>query len=242
MGLKQWFNRTILNKPEEKSKELSRIYKNTTLPPEVTQCDFCKASGVCSLGKEPSCSLKDPEFSYLKDIVEEINIDPNKDTIVLLDDNAGVLSFLIDDLKLLKKKGIFDYTKYNVLTFDSKFAAFKLRSALYTRQNMNIKFAIFDITIGGTLFTESGENICLDGVDCFTDVSKYYDDFKYIFYTGNKLNTYINKNQEIVDKFKNFTGDDIEDHILYKTSLTREERWDYLADFFTEDTKNSNEK
>ena len=71
------------------------------------------------------------------------------------------------------------------------------------------------------LLNTSLERIIVGGVDSFIDTTLFYPDIKYFFYTGNKLNTYIKKNQEIVDKFKKYTGDDIEDHIVFKTSLTR---------------------
>ena len=178
----------------------------------------------------------DSEYSYLQNIHPAIisDFDPKKETIVLIDDNPGVISFLVDDLKALKKARKFDYTKYNILSFDTKLAAFKLRALLMTQPELNIKYGIFDITLGGTLYTETGENICLDGVDSFIDVSEQYPDVNYIFYTGNKLNTYIKKNQEVVDKFTRIMQDDINNHILFKTKYTISERREYLLKFFSQ--------
>lgn len=199
---------------------------------ERNELGNCKCE-ICELENKQACKLNTKENRYLKEVLEKVEIDKDKETILLLDDNTGVLSFLMDDLKVLKKKGLFDYTKYNIVLFDSKLAGFKLRAALLSGQKLNIKYAVFDITLGGTLFSDDGENITLDGVDCYIDVAKEYPDIKYIFYTGNKLNPYIKRNEEIINKFKAFSGDDIDSHILFKTTLNREERQEYLLKFFT---------
>lgn len=190
---------------------------------------------VCDSKYKDVCQINTYKNRYLKEVLKTIDIDESKETILLLDDNTGVLSFLMDDLKILRKKKLFDYKKYNILTFDSKLAGFKLRATLLSQQPLNIKFAIFDITLGGTLFSDDGENISLDGVDCYIDVAKEYPDTKYIFYTGNKLNPYIKKNEQIIKKFNDFTNDDIKSHVLFKTTLNREQRQEYLLKFFTEE-------
>lgn len=188
---------------------------------------------ICDKGVEKECKINTTSNRYLKEVLEKIEIDQSKETILLLDDNVGVLSFLDDDLNTLNKEGQINLSDYNVLQLDGKLAAFKLRAILLSGQQLNIKYAILDITLGGTLFNDEGLNITLDGVDAYIDISKYYKDVNYLFYTGNKLNPYIKKNEMILKKFNDYTGENLEDHVLFKTSLNRKERLGYLSSFFT---------
>jgi len=186
------------------------------------------------LDRYGECRLCELENDYLHEILDEceLKIDPNKESILLLDDNSGVISFLMDDFNSIKKNGGFDHTKYNVLKLDTKLAAFKLRALLYSNKKLRIKYAILDITLGGTLYSNEGRNITLDGVDSLLDILEVHPDVKYFFYTGNKLNPYIKKNEEIISKFSKKLDGNINDKILFKTSLTREGRQEYISKFF----------
>lgn len=224
---KQGITSEALFKTEADARELQREKNEDQYGVGLCSCE------ICDNDFKKDCQLNNKDNRYLKEVLEKVEIDESKESILLLDDNTGVLSFLMDDLKILKKKGLFNYTDYNIILFDSKLAGFKLRAAIMSGQKLNVKYAIFDITLGGTLFSDDGENISLDGVDCFIDTAKVYPKMNYLFYTGNKLNPYIKRNEEVIKKFKEFAGEDIDSHILFKTTLNREERQDYLLNFFT---------
>lgn len=235
----QWLSKIKgIISPANKTGETSKTMFSSKYEELVTRrtqelADTCICT-ICDKSQDRgACVINTPENRYLKEVLHKVDIDPNKETILLMDDNSGVISFLVDDLRSLQKKGLFDYTEYNLLTIDTKLASFKLRALIKSKQKLNIKYAIYDITLGGTLFNDEGMNITLDGVDSFIDVQQVYPNTKYLFYTGNKLNPYIKKNEETITKFKNFTGENIEKHILFKTSLSRAERQEYLLNFLT---------
>lgn len=187
------------------------------------------------LEEHGECILCNEDNDYLQEVYESPNLDPNKETILILDDNAGVISFLIDDFNSIKeRKNGFDFEQYNILKLDTKLAAFKLRALLYGNDKIRIKYAILDITLGGTLFDKEGMNITLDGVDSLLDIIQFNKDVRYFFYTGNKLNPYIKKNEEIIKKYREQLGKDIDENILFKTSLSRDERQAYINSFFRE--------
>ena len=80
--------------------------------------------------------------------------------------------------------------------------------------NLNIQYAIIDITLGGTL-TLDNKVIKLTGIDILEVLLKNNPKLKYILYTGNQMNTYIKPIKLIIDQYKKLTGEDIEKHILH---------------------------
>jgi hypothetical protein len=151
------------------------------------------------------------------------DFDFNKNTILLLDDNAGVLSFLKDDIITISTnfEG-FDVENYNILAVGSKYAGFMLIDLL-KEYELHIEFAILDITLGGTVLSDNG-SITLDGVDVYTILKEYSENLKYRFFTGNHLNMYEKRSKSIVNKFKESSGEDIRDKIILKGQNNISER------------------
>lgn len=175
-----------------------------------------------------NCDFKDVD-SYLCNYIKTYDIDLNKKCIILLDDNEGVVSFLKDDLKELSNSGVFNIDEFNIVEFTTEHAGFYLLAFLKTHPNVDIAFGIFDISLGGGVFDKYKGNIVLDGVDCFIETYNNNNAIKFLFFTGNKLNEYIKKNKEIVNKFKKFHKDDIRKYILFKTTLSPESRIEYIG-------------
>jgi len=180
--------------------------------------------------KSPNCA--NCEFStYCKDrnyvtihcdYVKSIQYHRNKKTILVLDDNPGIISFLIDDLKYFHDKGKLNLDEFNILEVSSADAGF-IFEAIFTKGNLHIDYAIIDITLGGSLTTNEGIKK-YTGVDVFEIIYKENKELKYIFYTGNNLNTYIKSNQNLVMQYNNLTNKDIKDKVLFKTSLDMDTR------------------
>lgn len=151
------------------------------------------------------------------------NFDPKKQTILLIDDNPGVVSFLRDDIETIFKRNDIDPDTYNILEFTSNNAVYKFIATHQFYGDLNITKAIIDITYGGSVQTNNG-NIRLTGVDVFKLLQKSKNNFKFIFYTGNQLNPYIKSNKLIMDEFKDLYHENIIEHVLYKTSMNMDER------------------
>lgn len=216
------------SEPKITSSSVFREEKNESI---VIGCGSCIHTKTCEKNKADKSFL----CKFSTHLPEHI-YDRNKETILLLDDNSGVISFLEDDFKHLDSMGKIDLKKYNLIHFTNKTAAFEACSTLDLYKGLNVKYAVLDLTLGGTTTDDKGETVMYDGVDVFNSIKKYNNNFKYIFFTGNKLNPDIKKNAEMLEKFNRTTGDNLENHILFKTSLSRLQKRDFFESFIN-DTK-----
>lgn len=156
------------------------------------------------------------------------NFKPENDTILIIDDNKGMVSFLEEDFLFLEEEGKICLEDINILAVSGVCSGFIFEDILKEYNCLNIKWAIIDITLGGSKMTETG-NLKLTGVDVFEMIYKKNKNFKFLFYTGNSLNPYIKENKRIIDQFKNITGKDISDNVLFKTSMDMDSRRNYIA-------------
>jgi len=185
-------------------------------------CNGCGIKNYCN-GKGQASNL----CNYAIDLD---GYDKNKDTILIIDDNEGVISFLMDDIEYLNEKDIIDLENINIITISGAHAAFTLELLYAKLERLSIKWAIIDITLGGSSMTENG-NVKYTGVDVFEMINKNKNtpnEFKFLFYTGNNLNPYIKANERIINQFKEITGDDIKNYVLFKTSMDIERRRKYI--------------
>lgn len=155
--------------------------------------------------------------------------DPDKDTILIIDDNEGMVSFLEDDMEFLEEKGIVDLEEVNILGISGLHAAFTFEMLLEKYDCLNIKWAIIDITLGGSKMTPQG-NLKYSGVDVFRMIHENNPEVVFFFYTGNSLNPYIHANKALMRQFKEITGEGIMDHVLFKTSMDMDDRRKYIAE------------
>lgn len=157
------------------------------------------------------------------------DFDSTKPSILLIDDNPGMVSFLRDDIEEIFEKHHININAYNILEFDTKFAAYNFIATHDYYNGLNIMYAIIDITYGGSVQSNYG-NLRLTGVDIFREIYRINPDVKFVFYTGNQLNPYIKSNKELMDSFTEIYHDNIMDYVLYKTSLDMDDRRDYFAE------------
>jgi len=179
--------------------------------------------------------LKELELKYSYNLPNDFDI--NKPCILILDDNEGIISFLLDDLDYFKENNLFDFSKFNILPISGQYAAFSLKFLYLKNKNLNIKFAIIDLTLGGSIMTDEGI-IKYNGVDVYKMIEEYNkEDFSFFFYTGNNLNPYILSNEKLINKFNKVKGKDIKDFVLFKTSLTPDKRKTYILNFLKKGIK-----
>lgn len=175
---------------------------------------FCKGCGLIE-----NCT-------WIQDIP---NFNRSKPSILIIDDNPGMVSFLRDDIEEIFNANNMDLEQYNILEFSSKFAAYQFLATHQHYDGLNITKAIIDITYGGCVQSDDG-NIRLTGVDIFSVIYNHNPDVKFLFYTGNLLNKYIKSNRDLMEQFKAIYCDKISDYVLYKTSLGMDDRRKYIGE------------
>jgi len=181
-------------------------------------CTQCSGNKFCaSTGLADDCT----------NVINLSEYDLTKPGILLIDDNPGIISFLEDDLEELDEDGKIKLDDWNVFSFTSKSAAYIMFATLRHYGDLNIKVAIIDITLGGTMNT-SEKIIKLTGVDAFEPLLELNPDLRYLFYTGNQMNNHIKTIGVIMQQYTNCTGKKITDNILFKTQMAMSDRQEYL--------------
>lgn len=216
------FIKNLFKKEIETQEELTAesIFSDDKVELNV-DCDNCPLKTQC-VNKGP--------IHECENSMELKDYNPELDTILIIDDNKGMISFLMDDMEYFIDKKVIDIEKYNILPITGVHAAFTLKLLYEKLPRLNVKFAIIDITLGGSKMTEEG-NIKYTGVDAFEMMYTNNPDFNFLFYTGNNLNPYIKSNEKLINQFKKLTNDDIKKHILFKTSMDMNSRRKYIQEF-----------
>ena len=188
------------------------------IPKEYSDCSSCHQKILCnSTGLNPDC-----EWVMNLDCK-----DFTKPGILIIDDNPGIVSFLEDDLDVLDENEKIKISDYNVFSFTTKTAAYKFIATVRRYGNLNIKYAIIDITLGGTINTVD-KIVKLTGIDILEMLLEMNPETRYIFYTGNQMNKYIKTIANIMQQYKEITNKDISDSVLFKTELSMEDRQEYI--------------
>jgi hypothetical protein len=222
------------NKEEITAQEL---FKDKHIPKVTNEaCKDCVLKGHGCVGKliKSTDKLTSKEAANAEKCIldsEIQNYNPDKDTFFIIDDNEGMVSFLNDDMNYLEEQGVFSKEDINIISLSGSYAAFALDILQKRHQGLNIKWAIIDITLGGSIMTPEG-NVKYNGVDVLSMILEYNPELEYIFYTGNNLNPYIKRNKELIDRFNEMTNKDIMDNVLFKTSRSIEDRRRFIAKRF----------
>jgi len=159
------------------------------------------------------------------------NYDPNKKTILLIDDNFGIISFLEDDIKHIFKKYNLNEEEYNIITFSSQDAAIKTIFLTLNEKDFKVDYAIIDLTYGAIIKTDNG-NVKFNGVDVLCYLYKKNPNIKFIFYTGNALNKSIKTINDMIDKFKKCYGKDLDEFVINKNQFSYDERFEIFYERF----------
>jgi len=213
------FFKKIFERNVEESITQEELFPEEKAP--LDECVNCELKELCIQKR-----LRDPTK---KDLPQIKNFDESKETLLIIDDNEGVISFLKDDIENFYERGILKEDEINLLLLTTSNAGFALQKLYDKGINLNIKWAIIDITLGGSKMTNEG-NVKLTGVDVFEMIYNNSKDFKFLFYTGNNLNPYIKSNEKLIQQFENLTNDDIKKYVLFKTSMDIQKRRKYLTE------------
>ncbi len=217
------------NDEEDAVPTAASLFENKDDNLVIRPCKGTEPCKQCYIGQNGTKKINiKQECEWVKDLPD---YDDNKPSILVVDDNPGIISFMIDDIESLNGTKI-ELSEYNILTFDTVNAAYYFEATQHLHNGLNIKYAILDLTLGGSIVTEAGP-IKYTGVDIYQQILIYNPDVKVLFYTGNNLNTYINSNKKIIDQFSKITdGKKIKDYVLFKTALDLDGRRKFLGEWF----------
>jgi hypothetical protein len=158
--------------------------------------------------------------------------DPDKPTLIILDDNQGATMLFDDDIRLLQetRKDVAEGIQF--LSITTSQAAFILKAEIDNNNIRNIIGAVLDITLGGYAIMD-GVTTTLDGIDSYEIIHDRFPKAILRFFTSHTMNK---KNAEIykfMQKFNILTGEDIEDYTYMKNPFTTS-RIDVMLDILTE--------
>lgn len=162
--------------------------------------------------------LPEKSATHLRLPVDRIiqNYDDSKPSIVIIDDSRLILSMVEDYLERLN----ITEEKYNILKFFGMYAPFVLDETLQELEKQGltkIEYAIIDIVLPGKV-KHGNTYLKMDGIDVSILLNERYKCQKFLFFSGNVLNVYIDFIQEKVDKFFDHFKRDLRKYIVIKTN------------------------
>jgi len=148
----------------------------------------------------PSSLVYKQEKIVVPDAYSMKPIDPNKPTILLMDDFTGITQLLLSELQRVQYEEV--DTGFNIILCTGLFAAFSAKKLLETDQSLDIAF--LDITLGGII-----DGVEYDGIDIAIMIKKKYPNCIIKFVTGHTLNKHNPEIFKFIQKFENFFKTDI---------------------------------
>jgi len=156
------------------------------------------------------------EYKSYPNVEYRNEYDPNKPTILIMDDIIDTYSLYEIDFNKIKIKYKQDiFNAYNVVTAlgaEAGFIAYK-----YIMEGNRVDYAILDITIGSIVKFDNGEFLDIDGVDIGLCILKNTS-AKVLFSTAHSLNRKNLVMEYYITKFEEYQGDDISKFAISKNS------------------------
>jgi hypothetical protein len=183
---------------------------------------------VADIRKMMSANMQDTKTPTLQ---YPDGFDPDKPTLIILDDNQGATMLFDDDIRALQetRKDLTEGIQF--LSITTSQAAFILKAEIDNNNIRNIIGAVLDITLGGYAIMD-GLTTTLDGIDSYEIIHERFPKATLRFFTSHTMNK---KNAEIykfMQKFNVLTGEDIEDYTYMKNPFTTS-RIDVLVDILS---------
>lgn len=188
---------------------------------------------------EPTTSLKinnnnnnmtiDEQIEWIKNENWCNDYDPNKKTILIMDDREEIISSVLDDLAALDNTNNFFLEDYNILTVSSKMAGFSVLDILEKAPKIEINFALLDVILGGKKNID-GKRKMVDGVDVALAIWEKFPNADILFFSG----CIIENNDDpfsFKNKFDKYTDDDMNNYLMPK-DITFEQELSKLSNFF----------
>jgi len=145
--------------------------------------------------------------------------DPDKPTIIILDDSAGATLLFDDTIKELQEDASTGAADIQFIKISTPQAVFMLQREIYDGSLRNIVGAVLDITIGGYAIID-GNTVILDGIDAYKIIEENFPKAVMRFFTSHSMNE---KNAEIykfMKKYEDHTGENINSKTYIKNPFT----------------------
>lgn len=197
-----------------KKKDLNIMCGVSYQEEEFNLCNGCRFNGLCQI---------DGIFKHdLESALGGKEFNPNKKSILLIDDNQAITGFLREDLEYLNSNDVFNIEDYNIITVSGPHAAYNLHCLQEQNEGLNIEVAIIDTSYIGAIIqnVQAGR---FNGVDVYETISKYNPDVKVLFHS-NCLNVSLKSTIKMLDHFFMLTGKKMENHLLVKTMFNIRKR------------------
>lgn len=188
---------------------------------------------------EPTTSLKinnnnnnmtiDEQIEWIKNENWCNDYDPNKKTILIMDDREEIISSVLDDLAALDNTNNFFLEDYNILTVSSKMAGFSVLDILEKAPKIEINFALLDVILGGKKNID-GKRKMVDGVDVAIAIWEKFPNADILFFSGCIIETNDDP-FSFKNKFDKYTDDDMNNYLMPK-DITFEQELNKLSNFF----------
>lgn len=171
----------------------------------------------------------DEQIEWIKNENWCNDYDPNKKTILIMDDREEIISSVLDDLAALDNTNNFFLEDYNILTVSSKMAGFSVLDILEKAPKIEINFALLDVILGGKKNID-GKRKMVDGVDVALAIWEKFPNADILFFSGCIIETNDDP-FSFKNKFDKYTDDDMNNYLMPK-DITFEQELTKLSNFF----------
>jgi hypothetical protein len=198
---------------------------------------FDKKNKVIDVDEDKIDSIKDKMVLQLSDtktptLTYPKGFDPEKATIIILDDSAGATLLFDDTIRELQADTSTCASDIQFIKISTPQAVFMLDNEINSGHLKNIVGAVLDITIGGYAIIDN-KTVILDGVDAYKMIKEKFPEAAMRFFTSHSMNE---KNAEIyrfMKKYADMTGENIKDKTYIKNPFSTN-RIDMMKDILGE--------
>lgn len=154
---------------------------------------------------------------------------PERKTILIMDDREEIISSVLDDLVSLDSSDDFFLDDYNIIAVSSKMAGFYVLDILEKAPDIEINYALLDIILGGKKAID-GKRKMVDGVDIAIAIWEKFSSADILFFSGCIIET-TDDPSNFKNKFDTYSGDDMNNYLMPKDT-TFDQELKKLTNFF----------
>lgn len=165
------------------------------------ECKTCKNKNFCQIkGKFSS--------DFFCNFNIKIDFDENKESIIIIDDNPGIVSLIKEEIK---------HCNYNIITFTNEDCGFFARSFFENyKDTLKIKALIVDLYFPSIKVSKT-KNLKLNGIDIIFSAKRFLKNKNFTFY----IISGISFLDEYKKKFEAIFSDNLENYVYTKNQIRK---------------------